>query len=112
MLEKVVTGQVCHCDTNKVWKVTIPVVLSLLTFGFFYLLQSIQINKILSNALEWGVKILYIDGTFSLSFLLQYTNYSYFRVNDAIHLLINIDCCRCYGVPDEAEKEGCQQQVS
>lgn len=65
LLEKVVKGQVCHCDTNTVWKLAYLVVFSLLTYC--RLLQSVQINKVLSNALEWGVKILYIDGMFLLS---------------------------------------------
>lgn len=40
--------------------------------------ERIQINKILSNAQEWGVKILYIDGVllrFSL-FFLQYIHHN------------------------------------
>lgn len=34
LLEKVVKGQVCHCDANKIWKVALLVVFSLLTCFF------------------------------------------------------------------------------
>lgn len=34
LLEKVVKGQVCHCNANKIWKVALLVVFSLLTCFF------------------------------------------------------------------------------
>lgn len=55
-------------------KVTYLVCFALLKMLFFFSPQSVQINKILSNALEWGVKILFVDGTISPFFAAAVTH--------------------------------------
>lgn len=75
---------------------------------FFFSPQSVQINKILSNALEWGVKILFVDGTISPFFAAAATHQLLFMfwLSDATIDLFPFNFCRrCCGISEE-EKEG------
>lgn len=65
-------------------------------------------NKILSNALEWGVKILYIDGMLYRYFV-DNLNVSYKRWLTVV--LFILWPCRYNGICSE-EKEGCKQPAS
>lgn len=60
MLERVVKGQVSQLMSSA-RNFNYPVSF-LCSYTVVCFQERVKMNKILSNALEWGVKILYIDG--------------------------------------------------
>lgn len=60
-------------------------------------------NRILSNALEWGVKILYVNGELPWCFFFLYSVFWLFKCVRAVHVFDNLCKCRCDRVRAEEE---------